>query len=149
METDAGAIWKQEVVPVIYRQGDGQPLMVKLPYSPDNSVWMRDGNRRKPKWNKKFTCWETPNAWFKNLIQRALHKFGRIYVIQPHNVLEKCAPACWNANGFECNCSCLGKNHGSGQGARRWWVVSEACALQWQGRQLACQLIERPSFPNR
>jgi hypothetical protein len=74
VETNAAAIWKQEVIPVIYRQGDGQPLMIKLLYSSDNAAWLRNDNRRKPKWNKKFTCWQTPNAWFKSLIQRALHR---------------------------------------------------------------------------
>ena len=76
-------------------------------------------------------------------------RFGRVYVIQPYREFEKCAPACWNATGFTCECSCMGKNHGSMPGGR-WWVVADTFAIQWQGRRLACRLIERAApLPKR
>ena len=106
------AIWKQEVIPVIYRRGYGQPLMIKLPYESDNRNWLQRDHRRKPKWNKRFTCWEIPQSWLDDIVELTLRRFSRVYVIQPSRVQEKCAPACWNAEGFECNCSCMGANHG-------------------------------------
>ena len=145
MEQSAAAIWKQDKVPVIYRQGNG-PLLVRLPYSANNREWLRSDNLRKPLWIKQYSgCWQIPNNWFNDLAHRMLQKFPRLYVIQPHRVMEKCAPACWNATALDCQCSCMGKNHGSQQALGRWWIVSETCALKWRGRELACQLIERAS----
>jgi len=140
----AAAIWGQKTIPVIYRRGHRLPLMIKLPYASDNFEWLRRDNRRKPDWNKQFTCWEVPNAWFEDVIRRALERYGRVHVVQPYRALEKCAPACWNAMGFECECSCMGENHGSQSPSRSWYVVSETFAFRWQDRQLACRLIERP-----
>jgi len=141
-DANARAIWKQKVVPVVYRVGSGIDLLIKIPYSPDNFTWLRDDNRRKPSWNKQYKCWETPSTWFNDVVERILQKYGKVYVIQPYRVLEKCAPACWNARGFECQCSCMGENHGS-QAPGRWFIISETCALSWQNRELACRLLEK------
>lgn len=129
---------------MIYRAGRGLPLMVKLPYSTDNRAWLRGDHRRQPAWNRKFRCWETPASWLDDLVSQLLYRFGRLYLIQPFRVQEKCAPACWRAQGFECECSCMGANHGSESSAGKWWVVSDTFALQWQGRELACRLIRKP-----
>jgi len=143
-DKNAAAIWRQTKIPVIYRQGGSEPLMIRLPYAADNRTWVKGDHRRKPEWIAKFHCWETPKSWFDNVIARSLRKFGRVYVIQPHRVLEKCAPACWNAKGFECECSCMGANHGSQSPSGKWRVISDTFAVQWHDRQLACQLIEQP-----
>jgi hypothetical protein len=142
---DAGAIWHQTTIPVVFRRAKGMPLLVKLPYATDNFDWLRNDSQRKPHWNKRYKCWETPYAWLNALVRRLLSRYGRLYLIQPHKVLEICAPACWNATGFECDCSCMGQNHGSQSGAG-WYVISESFALRWQERELACRLIEKPNF---
>jgi len=142
---DAVQIWRQQTVPVIYRAGGKRPLMVKFAYFPDNRNWLRDGRRNKPCWNKRFKCWETPNSWFEGVAAQLLRRFRQAYIIQPFRVQEKCAPACWTAVGFKCNCSCMGANHGSGNPLGRWHVVSETFAVQWQDREYACRLIKAPS----
>jgi hypothetical protein len=140
---DMAAIWKQPEIPVVYRQGGSAPLLIHLPYKPDNRSWLKGDRRRKLVWNPQDTCWEVPRSRFDDVITRCLHRFGRVYVIQPYRVLEKCAPACWNARGFECECSCLGKHHGSQQPSGNWHIISETFAVRWHDRQLACRLIER------
>jgi hypothetical protein len=145
-QRSAAAIWRQSQIPVIYRRGRGLPLMVRLPYSPDNFDWLRNENRRKPEYDRQYKCWYVPSSWFDDLIRRTLQKFGRVYVIQPFRALEKCAPACWNAQGFECECSCLGMNHGS-SASGNWWIISETFAMRWHERELACRLIERRPPP--
>ena len=145
METqdkNAAAIWKQNSVPVIYRQGGSQPLMIRLPFAKDNRDWLQSDRRRTPEWNARFKCWDTPRSWFDDVVTRSLQRFGRIYVIQPYRVQEKCAPACWNARGFECECSCMGAHHGSRNPSGKWRVISDTFAIEWHGRQLACRLIE-------
>ena len=139
----AAAIWKQKAIPVVYRAGSGIPLMIKLPYADDNFIWLRGYNHRKPDWDKQYKCWEVPSTWFEYVTRLILNRYDRVYVIQPYRALEKCAPACWNAKGLECECSCMGENHGS-QAGGRWYIVSETCALQWHNRELACRLFEKP-----
>lgn len=134
-------IWEQTKVPVIYRQARPSPILVRLPFSPDNFIWLRGDKRHKPKWNPKYKCWETPIAWFDNLIQRLLKAHGMVYVIQLHKEHQKCAPACWNAQGFDCECSCMGANHGSGHPEGHWREISETFAFQWGKHRYACRLI--------
>jgi hypothetical protein len=142
-DDQAARIWRQKMIPVAYRRGGSNPLMVKLPYSPENYAWLKGEHRNKPEWNQKFTCWEAPKAWFDDIVTRALERYGQIYVIQPYRAQEKCAPACWNATGFECQCSCMGENHGSHGPLGKWFVVSDTCAVRWHDRELACRLIEK------
>ena len=137
----ATGIWHNGETPVIFRRGKSLPLMVKLPPSKENPrEWLKGDARRNPEWNKNYQCWEVPNSWLDQLVARILIHYGKVYLIQPHKVLEKCAPACWNARGFECNCSCMGQNHGSHSGLG-WYVVAESFAFRWETRELACRLI--------
>jgi hypothetical protein len=132
-------IWLQKKIPVAYRQA--KSLLVRLPYAADNRRWLKDDRRREPRWNTQYKCWETPRTWFESVVQRMLKRFGPAYVIQAFRAQQKCAPACWNAKGFECECSCMGANHGSGDPWGRWYVISETLAVNWGERQYSCRLI--------
>lgn len=132
-------IWSQKKTPIAYRQT--KSLLVRLPYAANNRSWLRNTHRKEPRWDTKYKCWETPRAWFENVVQRILKRFGRVYVIQPFRTHQKCAPACWNAKGFECECSCMGANHGSGDPSGNWYVISETLAVSWDERQYSCRLI--------
>jgi hypothetical protein len=139
--TDPAAIWRQTTVPVIYRPGRGH-LLVKLPYRDDNREWLQQAQRRRPVWNSQYRCWETPAAWLDDVVTRTVRRFSSTWLIQPYREKLQCAPACWNAMGFKCECSCMGANHGGGlPDGNKWHVVSEACACSWQGRELAFRLI--------
>jgi hypothetical protein len=144
-DAKARAIWRQKWIPVIYSEKRGRPLKIRLPYAPGNYNWLRGDRQRKPAWNKRYKCWETPYAWLDYAMYEILERFGRVYLIQSHSVLEKCARDCWEAKGFECQCSCLGANHGSQSGAR-WFEVSETLALSWQSRKLSCRLIVKAAL---
>lgn len=137
-------IWRQRGVPVCYRRGKGQTLLVRLPYAPDNQTWLRAGRHRKPNWclpPKEY--WDLPASWFNDLVNRSLSRWGRLYIIQPYQYHEVCAPACWHADGHECECSCMGANHGSQSPSGQWFVVSDSFAVLWGERTLACRLIEK------
>jgi len=134
-------IWRQKRIPVIYRRPRPLPTLVRLPYAADNYEWLRGERRHKPKWNPKYKSWETPIAWFDSIAQQALRRFGQVYVIQIYKEQQKCAPACWNAEGFHCECSCMGANHGSGHPGGRWHEVSETFAFEWGPRRYACRLM--------
>ena len=140
---DIKLIWNQKAIPVVYRSGEKKPLLLRLPYANDNKAWLRNDNQRRPEWDPKYTCWHTPRAWFNDIVNRCLHRFGKIYVIQPYRKQEKCAPACWNAKGHECQCSCMGAHHGTHNPGGSWIIASDAFATQWNGQELACRLLTR------
>lgn len=138
-------IWNQPTIPVIFRQGGKKDLLVRLPYSTDNRVWIKLGHRVNPVWDKEKKHWIIPRSWFNDLVNKCLERYNKVYVIQPYRVQEKCAPACWNAKGHECNCSCMGANHGT-QGANSGWlVISEAFATRWETSDFACRLLTKQS----
>lgn len=142
---DLRAVWNQGRIPVLLRGGKGHPLKARLPFAVDNRPWLASCGRRNPIWHKIKKYWELPASWFNELVERALKRFGKVYIIQPYRIQEKCAPACWNATGHECECSCMGQNHGAGTSGNRWFVVSETFATRWGDQELACRLLTRNS----
>jgi hypothetical protein len=135
-------IWNQRDIPVVLRRGGvGQSPRVRVPFANNNRSWLQDGRRISPTWNGAGKYWEIPKAWFNDFVQRALKKYGKLYVIQPFREQEKCAPACMNAVGHECQCSCMGANHGA-ENDGSWFEVSEAFATRWGEQQLACRLMK-------
>lgn len=134
-------IWNQKEIPVVLRRGGkGERLRIRLPYSPDNESWLRNGKKRSPEWVKGDRYWEVPKSWFNDFVAQAMENYGKLYIIQPYREQEKCAPACQNAVGHECQCSCMGANHGVGNDGS-WFEVSETFAARWRDRQLACRLM--------
>ena len=136
-------IWEgRENIPVIYRK-EKSSLRAGFPYRPDNRLWLKEGHRNKPIWNKQERYWSMPASWFDDLVNKTLERYKNVYVIQPYRIQEKCAPACWNAKGHECNCSCMGAQHGSKSAGNAWFIVSDAFATKWTESELACRLIEK------
>lgn len=130
--SELGEIWRTRK-PLVWR-GCGA-LKIRLPHSPDNYDILRGNRRRRPTWNREDAYWEVPAAWFTVLCRELLRRFGELYVVQPHNAAEVCAPACWGAEGLVCECSCMGEHHGAGQPGGRWYVIDETCAVRWRGRE--------------
>jgi hypothetical protein len=143
---DAASIWRQQYVPVLYRPDHGE-LLVKTPFSPDIRAWLRGEQLRKPVWNPGYRCWEVPRCWFEELIWRLLDRYRWLYVIQPYREKEICAPACWNARGHTCVCSCMGENHGLAVEENSWRVVDDTFAVRWGTKQLGCRLFRRGDDP--
>lgn len=147
---DLRAVWRQNVIPVIVRKGKGHKLRVKLPDASDDFEVRRGAcaflqqvrpEGRQPAWLSQFTGWEVANTWFSDLVDHILRRFGELYIIQPYREQEKCASACMNAIGHECQCSCMGANHGAGGPGAGWIEVSEAFATRWGDARLACRLL--------
>lgn len=136
-------IWEQTSIPVVIRKSGPGPVLARLPYAIDNRSWLQAGRRTKPKWNKEHKRWEIPKAWFENLISTSLKRYGQIYVAQLYQEQQKCAPACWNAAGFHCECSCMGEHHGTGQPDANWHEVSETFGFRLEEKRYACRLITR------
>ena len=57
-------IWNQKKIPVILRRnGKGEKLRVRLPYSDNNRDWLQNARRTSPEWLSELQCWELPKAW--------------------------------------------------------------------------------------
>ena len=136
-------VWNQSSIPVVLRRGGkGQSLRVRLPKRPDNFEWLRNGQSIRPKWlaDDQQWYWELPKRWFSDFVNRALVRYGKVYIIQPYREQEVCARACMEATGHECQCSCMGANHGAGID-ESWFEVSEAFAVRSREPELACRLL--------
>jgi hypothetical protein len=141
------AIWYQREIPVVVRTHKCPRVLVTLSAIEDADSWLRGEHRGRPRWDTRFKCRSVPKSWFDDVIERALRRFGRVYVIQPYREQQRCAPACWNAQGHTCECSCLGANHGLGRPSALWREISETFAFQWGPRQYGCRLLQGSGRP--
>jgi hypothetical protein len=132
-------VWRNSRIPVVYKPGGRESLLVRVPYAEDNYEWLR-GEGKRIGWCPQFRAWEIPRSRFNDVVERCLQRYAKAYVIEGYRELEKCAPACWNAIGYDCQCSCMGAHHGSGQELQH--IVSDTFAFEWGVRKLACRLLE-------
>lgn len=86
--------------------------------------------------------WKLPLSWLNRFVDGTLDRYGRVYVVQPFREMEKCAPACRNAVGHDCQCSCMGANHGAGDG-NGWFDVSDTFSFRWGPQEAAIRLMTR------
>lgn len=144
-------VWNQRKIPVVLRRtGKGELLRVRLPSHLSNHErdfalhywWLRHKGKRIPVWDPDRKFWELPKAWFNDFVDRSLTKYGNVYIIQPYRSQEKCSPSCQSAEGHECECSCMGENHGTGNDGS-WFEISDAFATRWNDREIACRLLTR------
>ena len=133
------ALWRQAKIPVIFKRSRPLPVLVRLPFDNGNFEWLRDDRRNKPDWNPQFKAWEIPTSWFDSVIRLSLRRYREAYAIQLLREQQKCAAACWNAEGFHCECSCMGENHGGGHPGGRWYEVSETFAVSWGVQRYSCR----------
>jgi hypothetical protein len=133
-------VWNQQLIPVALRRtGKGELLRVRLPFAPTNGNWLRNGRRLSPLWVSNGRYWELPKAWFDDFVNRSLATYRKVYIIQPYREQEKCSPACQNAVGHECQCSCMGQHHGAGNDGS-WFEVTDTFSTRSGPLEVACRL---------
>ena len=133
-------ILRQTDAPVVIRLGKAHRLRVLLPFADDNRLWLQQGMKSRPVWLRSEKRWDLPANHFNVFVRRALERYGRLWVVQPYKEHEVCAPACWNAVGHECQCSCMGANHGS-QSGEGFFVVNDTFAVRYGNEHVACRLM--------
>jgi len=135
--------WNQSKIPIIIRRPTkGERHRLRLPFAQGNGKWLNDACGNRLKFIADGQYWEIPQTRFNDFVESALDRYGAVYIIQPYNEQEKCAPACQNARGYECQCSCMGAHHGAGNDGS-WFEVSDTFATRWGPRTLACRLLTR------
>ncbi len=134
-------VWNQPLIPVVIRTNKkGDKLRVRLPFNKNNRAWLNTIGKSEPAWIIEKKHWELPKTWFNSFVNNALHKYKKLYVMQPYREQEKCARKCMEAQGHECNCSCMGANHGAGMSGS-WFEVDETFATRWGNEDIACRLM--------
>ena len=131
--------------PVILFTRKSKPLWLVMPFAMENSNWLQDGHARhihRYVREPPPPHWTAPKAWLNDLARRFVDRFGACYMVQALREMEQCAPACWNAEGVECACSCMGQHHGERHPDGRWYEISETCAVSWGDRQLHYKLLK-------
>ncbi|MCK8456109.1 hypothetical protein [Sphingomonas faeni] len=141
-------VWNQQSVPVLLRREIGK-LRVRVPYIQNDALWMgrtqywlRSGRHTIPNWFPHERFWEVPSSWFNDLVKQMIDKHGSVYVIQPYREQEVCARQCWDAKAHECQCSCMGENHGQGEHGG-WLEISDTFATRWGSVEMACRLMQK------
>lgn len=110
-------VWQQDKIPVVLRRtGKGERLRLRVPLELSPAFkWLEKLGKVYPRWSGTPTYyWEVPKSWFDNFVNAALKTFGQVYIIQPYREQEICSHSCRHAVGHECECSCMGANHGAG-----------------------------------
>lgn len=124
------ALWRRANPPVIFERGSRNPLLVRLPYGEGNFDFLRAGSHRRPSWDPQFGAWELPRSWLDRIAERLVARWEGVWIVQRRYENLVCAPACWNAKGIDCVCSCGGENHGRGADPGvHWCVVSDTLAF--------------------
>jgi hypothetical protein len=149
---DIETVFSQNSFPVVYKPCNGK-LQVKIPYPYNIYAWVcsllptkqRSWRRPPPprglEWEPSHKVWLIPRSRFEHVTKQLLDKFNGVILLQCHREKQTCAPACWNARGLECECSCMGANHGTGQPDGRWYILGDAYAVQWEDEKLSCQIL--------
>ena len=144
MEVDVSgrlnSIWAQQTTPVFFVTKKGR-LLIRLPEDTQNYEWLKHGRRTSPTRNVDYQSWEAPKGWLDELVPRTLARHGRLYLVQLRSKRARCVPACWNATGYICVCSCGGANHGLGHPLAHRRTVSDVFATDWRGEHVACRMI--------
>lgn len=140
-------VWEQRQIPVILRPKEGR-LRVRIPAGGESlrarRDWLHNGHGSWPELvaTSVGKYWSLPKSWFNDLVERCLDRYRQVYIIQPIRAVEVCAPACWDAEGHICECSCLGANHGT-RNSDGFFVVSDSFAVKWGVEQVAIRLLTR------
>lgn len=133
--------WRHQTIPMAIRSDEkGTKVLVHLPFADGNKIWVRSLGKTKPEYIRDQQAWELPKSWFNIFVEAALERYGKLYVVQPYRAFEVCAPACRNAKGHDCNCSCMGQNHGAGDEGG-WFDVSETFSIRWGQKEMALRLM--------
>lgn len=142
METDREKIervWLQNKIPVIQRPENGK-LKIKPSGDGYYHPWLFREGKHRPIQIKNY--YEVPVAWLSWLVKECLNQSRSVWIIQPYNDKQVCTASCRNAEGFECECQCLGENHGQGDvSGNGWYEINDALKIKWSGKYVAARLL--------
>lgn len=118
--------------PWVRRCYDEKRLWVWMPYQGgSNRLWIKEalGTRTRPEWNKPAGRWEIARPHLKPVVAALIDRFGEVDVYLEFLAAERCDTRCVEAAGDNCECSCMGENHGGAGYWRRWRQVGDTTLI--------------------
>lgn len=133
----------QPILPCIYRPTGTERLRVSLPFDLRNRSWIHSviGDRARPTYSKQNRYWLIARDHFSKLVEALLDRYGRVDVLAEFTTTEVCDTRCQNARGTDCQCTCLGNNHGGGQWGG-WFQIGDTTLIS-HDRQLRHMRLTR------
>lgn len=148
---DAKKAWNQKERPVILRcrksNGRNQKLRIRLPERGEHFTLLKGSNKfnHKPVYIASGKFWEVSYQRLNELVEVLAKFYGEVILMQPVKEKQVCARKCMEANGFECECSCLGANHGSENMNSSWYEVNDTYAVRYESDQVSLKVISAKS----
>ena len=145
--SSATEAWQQKDIPVIVRtrkRGGGNPkLRVRLPEYGDHYTLLKGTNKynRNPVEVPAKRYWEVAYRRLNGLVEILANFYGKVILIQPVREKQVCARKCMEATGFECECSCLGANHGAYNMDSSWYEVDDTYAVRHGSEYASLKII--------
>lgn len=150
---NAKEAWQQFEIPVIVRtrkrEGKNPRLRIRLPNHPDPFALLKGPNKnnRNPIELQKQHYWEIAYGRLNEIVETLAKTFGQVILIQPVREKLVCARKCVEASGFECECSCLGENHGSQHMDSAWYEIDDTYAVSHGEEYASLKIISpKPDF---
>jgi hypothetical protein len=102
-------------VPLAWLPHDGH-VIAKIPPVKGNHRWLHETvGIRSPRLDGGR--WHLPRNCLLRLVTAAVDRYGYIVVCRDMSRLSRCTRACQEAEGLECDCSCMGAYHGENSAA--------------------------------
>lgn len=108
--------------PIIVKPIKGR-ILVRFPWNSNNREWLSNICSNRIVWNKKEQWWEIARSHYRKLIEALSERFGTIEIVEHYSILERCWASCLHAHGWDCVCSCMGKNHQAGHLYDGWTEI--------------------------
>lgn len=103
-------------VALIFLPLKGQ-VIAKLPARKGNFQWLHRALKvRSPK--LEGDRWTLPRTCLTRLVRASIDRFGYVALVRDMSKLSRCDRRCLEADGSECQCTCLGLHHG--ENAHAW-----------------------------
>jgi hypothetical protein len=98
-----------------------------MPYELGNRAWIHQelGYQIRPEWNRTARRWEIARQHMRTVVEALAERFGIVEVTIDFRTTSRCDSRCRDAEGDECDCQCVGENHGGAAYWRNWVEVGE------------------------
>ncbi|MEU1418360.1 hypothetical protein [Kitasatospora sp. NPDC005751] len=119
----------------VYRPVGTARIKVRLPYAVGNRAWIHSilGDLTRPEWNREDKSWDISRQHMRTLVEALAERFGSVDVTIDFRTNSRCDDRCRDAEGDDCDCQCMGENHGGAAYWRNWREVGETTLVATAG----------------
>lgn len=105
----------------------GGRVVIWMPYARGTRGWLRSvcGAGTRPEFDRARKAWTVARPHFRRVVDALADRYGSVDVYMDHTARTVCGKLCWEAKGDDCDCACLGDNHGQGRWRKDWRLVDD------------------------